>query len=149
MAEQQTVNPELADLANKLGVGMIATNDVHYLNHGDKEAHDVLCCISTRDKMSNDDRFCLPTDQFFPEVAGGDGGGAACVSASAGEHAARGRQCATSNLISRSATRPSFATPAKKTADECLRELVYAGAAERGGTGGEEETERRRDVETK
>src|SRR5262249_24878545 len=52
--EQKLTNPELKDLAKKLGCGLIATNDVHYLNHDDREAHDVLCCISTRDKMSNE-----------------------------------------------------------------------------------------------
>jgi DNA polymerase-3 subunit alpha len=44
--EQDMVNPELADLANKLGVGLVATNDVHFLNKEDHFAHDVLCCIS-------------------------------------------------------------------------------------------------------
>src|SRR3954466_14021123 len=43
--EQDQVNPELADLAKKLGVGLVATNDVHFLTRDDHEAHDVLCCI--------------------------------------------------------------------------------------------------------
>ena len=44
--EQDMVNPELADLARRLGVGLVATNDVHFLNKDDHHAHDVLCCIS-------------------------------------------------------------------------------------------------------
>src|ERR1700712_1356715 len=44
--EQDMVNPELADLARTMGIGMVATNDVHFLNKEDHFAHDVLCCIS-------------------------------------------------------------------------------------------------------
>ncbi len=65
LREQAQTNPELADLANKLGVATIATNDVHYLTHDDVEAHDVLCCISTRARVSDEDRFKFETDQFY------------------------------------------------------------------------------------
>src|SRR4051812_11239856 len=44
--EQDQVNPELAELAQKVGAGLVATNDVHFLNKEDHFAHDVLCCIS-------------------------------------------------------------------------------------------------------
>jgi len=64
MAEQRVINPELIDLARRLGVGTIATNDVHYLVHGDVEAHDVLCCINTGSLLAEEDRFKFPTDQF-------------------------------------------------------------------------------------
>ena len=43
MEEQKMLNPELIDLANQLGAPLIATNDVHYLEHDDVEAHDILC----------------------------------------------------------------------------------------------------------
>ncbi|MEK7710270.1 MAG: DNA polymerase III subunit alpha [Planctomycetota bacterium] len=65
MAEQRTLNPELADLAGRLGVATIATNDVHYLEHDDVEAHDVLCCINTGKLQREEDRFKFPTDQFY------------------------------------------------------------------------------------
>lgn len=65
MEEQQTLNPELVDMANKFGVGLIATNDVHYLEHDDVEAHDVLCCINTGRKVADEDRFKFPSDQFY------------------------------------------------------------------------------------
>ena len=45
--EQRMLNPELIDLAKRLGVATVATNDVHYLERDDTEAHDVLCCINT------------------------------------------------------------------------------------------------------
>lgn len=70
LSEQQTLNPELADMARRLGVGVIATNDVHYLEHADVEAHDVLCCINTGKQLSNEGRFKFPTDQFYFKSAG-------------------------------------------------------------------------------
>ncbi|MCH7808520.1 MAG: DNA polymerase III subunit alpha, partial [Planctomycetes bacterium] len=65
MPEQRMTNPELLDLANRLGVAAIATNDVHYLEHADVEAHDVLCCINTGSLLSDEDRFKFPSDQFY------------------------------------------------------------------------------------
>jgi len=54
---QRTINPELVDMAKHLGVATIATNDVHYLESDDVEAHDVLCCINTGKLLANEDRF--------------------------------------------------------------------------------------------
>ena len=65
MEEQRLVNPELVELAGRLGVGLVATNDVHYLDHADHEAHDVLCCINTNSKLSDPQRFKFPGDQFY------------------------------------------------------------------------------------
>ena len=65
MPEQRMLNPELVDMAKRLGVAAIATNDVHYLEHDDVEAHDVLCCINTGALLSDEDRFRFPTDQFY------------------------------------------------------------------------------------
>lgn len=65
MEEQRFVNPELMDLADRLGIGVVATNDVHYLDREDVEAHDVLCCINTGALKSDEVRFRFPNDQFY------------------------------------------------------------------------------------
>ncbi|MFQ5413936.1 MAG: DNA polymerase III subunit alpha [Phycisphaerae bacterium] len=65
MEQQRALNPELLDMARRLGVAAIATNDVHYLDHGDVEAHDVLCCINTGSLITDEDRFRFPSDQFY------------------------------------------------------------------------------------
>ncbi len=65
MQEQRMLNPELVDLANRIGVATIATNDVHYLEHDDVEAHDVLCCINTGSLVADENRFKFPSDQFY------------------------------------------------------------------------------------
>ena len=49
------VRGQLIDLARKMGVGLVATNDVHFLNADDYEAHNALCCISTGKKITDPD----------------------------------------------------------------------------------------------
>jgi DNA polymerase III alpha subunit/intein/homing endonuclease len=63
--EQDMVNPELMDLANKLGVGVVATNDVHFLNKEDHFAHDVLCCISMGRLVSDEGRLKYPEHLYL------------------------------------------------------------------------------------
>ncbi|MFO0840461.1 MAG: DNA polymerase III subunit alpha [Phycisphaerae bacterium] len=141
MPEQQQLNPELSELAGKLGVATIATNDVHYLTHDDVEAHDVLCCISTRSRVAEENRFKFPTDQFYlktPEEM------AAALPQYREALANTLRVAEMCNVEFDFSKRhaPVYRTPAGKNADEYLRELVYAGAAERYGAIGDELRER-------
>src|SRR5437764_13376831 len=63
--EQDLVNPELAELAKRLGVGVVGTNDVHFLNKEDHFAHDVLCCISMGRLVSEEGRLKYPTELYL------------------------------------------------------------------------------------
>src|SRR5256714_5488271 len=63
--EQDIVNPELADLANRLGCGLVATNDVHFLNKDDHFAHDVLCCINMGRLVSEEGRLKYPEHLYL------------------------------------------------------------------------------------
>jgi len=65
LADQDLVNPELADLAKKLGVGLVATNDVHFLNREDHHAHDVLCCISMGRLITDENRLKYPQGLYL------------------------------------------------------------------------------------
>src|SRR6478752_6579903 len=67
--EQDQVNPELADLAKKLGVGLVATNDVHFLTKDDHFAHDVLCCISMGRLVSEENRLIYPKELYLKSPA--------------------------------------------------------------------------------
>jgi DNA polymerase-3 subunit alpha len=67
--EQDQVNPELADLANRLGCGLVGTNDVHFLNKEDHFAHDVLCCISMGRLVSEENRIKYPTELYLKSPA--------------------------------------------------------------------------------
>ena len=54
--DQKIVNPELIRMAQKFGIKLIATNDVHFVNETDAEAHDRLICVSTNSYLSDENR---------------------------------------------------------------------------------------------
>jgi DNA polymerase-3 subunit alpha len=55
----------LIDLANKMGLGLVATNDVHFLEESDHEAHNCLCAISTGKQFDDPDRMIYPSDIYL------------------------------------------------------------------------------------
>jgi DNA polymerase-3 subunit alpha len=77
--EQETINQTLLKFAKKHNVHVIATNDSHYINEDDANAHDILLCINTGEKQStpgfddfvNDElqvknrRFKFPNNEFY------------------------------------------------------------------------------------
>ena len=54
--EQLTVNPELIRIARKFDIKLICTNDVHFVNEKDAEAHDRLICVSTNSNLNDPNR---------------------------------------------------------------------------------------------
>ena len=65
MMEQKTVNKELAAISRETGIPLVATNDMHYMEQQDAEAHDVLLCIQTAKTVDEQDRMRFPGDQFY------------------------------------------------------------------------------------
>lgn len=53
---QQSVNVDLIEIAKSLDIKMIATNDVHFVNDSDAEAHDRLICVSTNSNLTDPSR---------------------------------------------------------------------------------------------
>ncbi len=53
------------DIANQMGLPLIATNDAHYLNQEDADSHDILLCVNTRSLRSDEKRMRMSSDQFF------------------------------------------------------------------------------------
>ncbi|MBN1624649.1 MAG: DNA polymerase III subunit alpha [Clostridia bacterium] len=62
---QNIVNQALIDISKETGIPLVATNDVHYLNKRDAEAHDVLLCIQTGKTVDEPDRMRFPNDEFY------------------------------------------------------------------------------------
>lgn len=62
---QQMVNKAMLQLSEKFGVKIIATNDVHFLNAEDAEAHDRLICLNTRKDLDDPNRMRYTTQEFF------------------------------------------------------------------------------------
>ncbi|MCX6999807.1 MAG: DNA polymerase III subunit alpha [Candidatus Sumerlaeota bacterium] len=65
LPEQRKVNPALVRLAKKAGVGLVATNDCHYLNREDAEIHDVLLCIGTGKTFREEQRLRFHSTEFY------------------------------------------------------------------------------------
>jgi DNA polymerase III subunit alpha len=63
--EQRRLNPMLKQLANKYGLGMVATNDGHYVRKEDARAHEALLAIQTKTTLSDPNRFRFPCDEFY------------------------------------------------------------------------------------
>ena len=53
------------DISRRAGIPLVATNDSHYLERDDAEAHDVLLCVNTRTVISDERRMQLEGDEFF------------------------------------------------------------------------------------
>ncbi len=65
LKEQSLVNQRLVELSRKLNIPLVATNDAHYTRKEDAYNHEVLLCIQTGKKMSDEDRMRFSTDDFY------------------------------------------------------------------------------------
>ena len=63
--EQVLANQKLIKLARKLDIPLVATNDAHYLKKEDAYNHEVLLCIQTGKRMSDEDRMRFDTDELY------------------------------------------------------------------------------------
>ena len=63
--EQQTVNQSLMRMSQETGIGLVATNDVHYTYADDAQAHDILLCIQTGKKVADEDRMRYEGGQYY------------------------------------------------------------------------------------
>jgi len=63
--QQVQVLDPLQQIADKLGVGTVATNDIHYMTADDARAHDALLCINTGKTLADTQRMRFQTDQFY------------------------------------------------------------------------------------
>jgi len=63
--EQTIVNQGLIKLSKELNIPLVATNDAHYLRRSDAKAQEILMCIQTGKKITDEDRMQFSTDEFF------------------------------------------------------------------------------------
>lgn len=120
------------DIANKLGLPLVATSDAHYLRPEDSNAHDVLLCINTGRLRTDENRLKYGSDQFyirspqemyklFPDQE---------------DAVRRSQEIADSCDIQLDLGKrhfPVFVPPNKKTPEKYLKELCDAGMQERYG----------------
>ena len=65
MQEQTLVNQQLLRLSQDTGIALVATNDVHYTYAEDEKPHDILLCIQTGKKLSDEDRMRYVGGQYY------------------------------------------------------------------------------------
>ncbi|MFW6148528.1 MAG: DNA polymerase III subunit alpha [Atribacterota bacterium] len=127
MPEQIKVNQQLVKLSRSLKIPLVATNDVHYMNREDREAHDILLCIQTATNLDDPNRMKLSTDEFYfntpeemqqhfsdiPEAL---------------ENTVEIAQKCNLQIDFSNAHLPDFNIPEKLTDNDYLRQLCYEGA---------------------
>ncbi len=65
MEEEHKVSAALKQLAQEFGLGLVATNDLHYVQRKDAAAQDILLCIQTTRNVDDPDRMRFPNDSFY------------------------------------------------------------------------------------
>jgi DNA polymerase-3 subunit alpha len=120
------------DIANRLGLPLVATCDAHYLSQQDSGAHDVLLCINTGKTRNDPNRLRYGSDQFYVR------GQEEMYELFAGQTEAVGRSQEIADRCSievdfKARHFPIFATPPGKDAEAYLRELCEQGLRQRYG----------------
>ncbi len=141
MEQQTKVNRALPTMARDLGVGLVATNDVHFLDKSDHDAHDVLICIGTGANVTDERRMRYTTEVYFktPEEM---------------RHLWRDHADACDNTLAitercgftldRTPKYPNYEPPVGKTREAYLREITEAGLRRRYGAQADSEEVQRR-----
>ncbi len=141
MEQQRKVNRALPGMARDLGVGLVATNDVHFLNKSDHDAHDVLICIGTGSNITDERRMRYTTEVYFktPEEM---------------RHLWSDYPEACDNTLAitercgfeldTTPKYPNYEPPVGKTREAYLREITEAGLRRRYGAGADSEEVQRR-----
>jgi DNA polymerase-3 subunit alpha len=127
---QQQCAAGAIDIANRLGLPLVATSDAHYLRQPDSVAHDVLLCINTGRLRSNPKRFKFEGDQFHVR------GPEEMYRLFPGHEEAVKRSQEIADRIDiqldfKKRHFPVFTPPPGKTPEQYLRELCEAGLLER------------------
>ncbi|MDR0587271.1 MAG: DNA polymerase III subunit alpha [Treponema sp.] len=65
LEQQKTVIPELIGMSRRTGIPLVATNDIHFIEKEDWAAQDILLCVSTNKKRSDEKRLRYSGNEYF------------------------------------------------------------------------------------
>ncbi|SDP30822.1 DNA polymerase III subunit alpha [Selenomonas ruminantium] len=65
LPEERVANEGLIELAEKYGLGLVATNDSHYVRREDSEFHDILLCIQMSKTVDDPERMRFNSDDYY------------------------------------------------------------------------------------
>jgi DNA polymerase-3 subunit alpha len=69
LAKQHKTNPQLIEIARRIGAPLLATNDSHYTRREDAVAHDALLCVQTGASLADEKRFKFESDEHYLKSA--------------------------------------------------------------------------------
>jgi DNA polymerase-3 subunit alpha len=128
--EQRIVNGGIPAIARDLGLGLVCTNDVHYVRESDAHPHDVLLCIGTGKAFSDSKRLRYEGRQFFLKTP-------AEMAATFGDHpnalanTIRIAERCNTNLADGESYLPNFDVPPGYALDDYFDCVVREGFAQR------------------
>ena len=130
LKEQKQTNPLLIKLAKELGVGIVATNDVHYVRQEDAQAQDVLMCIQMDRTVDDPERMKFETDMFYLKSTEEMEKQFSYIPEALSNTVEIAKRCDVSfDFDSRHL--PSYDVPDGKDALEYLKELCYQGLSDK------------------
>lgn len=146
LPEQQLANDGILEIAKKTGIGLVATNDIHYLDAQDAEAQDILMLINTGADINNPERLTMKDEDFsmrspkqmaadfrdYPEAI---------------ENTQKIADMCNFEFELKKTKLPSFTPPQGKTNENYLRELCLAGMERRYGKNPEHQATQRFEYE--
>ncbi len=133
LLEQKKVNEGLIKIAHHLHLPLVATNDVHYIEHNQCHAHEALLCIQTQTTLNDPKRMKFDTDQFYFKSAEEMGQYFAAVPEAIQNTLAIAEKI-NLKLDFDQYHLPRYETPVGKSKEEYLRELCREGFLRRYGT---------------
>jgi DNA polymerase-3 subunit alpha len=125
--EQKIANDQIIDLAKSMGLGLIATNDVHYISQEDARAQEILLCINTGKKLTDEKRLSFGSDKFYLRSPKEMKDLFSHVPEAVSNTVQVAHQCALELDFSKRYA-PVYHPPEKKDPNAYLRELTYEGA---------------------
>jgi DNA polymerase-3 subunit alpha len=140
LPEQREIMSGLIELASSTGLPIVATNDLHYTHRDDAKPHDVLLCIQQQKLQSDTNRLRFDSDEFYLKSADEMREVFRELPQACDATLQIAEMCELELVYGSRAQAderfhvPRFEPPDGKDRDAYLRELVFAGAAERYGT---------------
>ncbi len=132
LPEDAQVIPPLLEIARRLQLPLLATNDSHYTHQHDAEAHDALLCVQTGALMSDPKRFKFDANEFYLKTAG-EMRHLFSEFPESCDNTLWIAERADVEIEFGNAVLPTFPVPEGHTQDSYLRELTFEGAKERYG----------------
>lgn len=131
--EQEKANKTLIEIGKKTGIGIIATNDIHYLKKEDAEIQDILMAIQTKNTINDAGRLTMKGDDFSMKSPEEMAEHFANDIPESLENTQKIANMCNLEIELGKIQLPYFEVPGKKTADEYLEQLCIDGMGKKYG----------------